>query len=582
MRKQKKAAGEEYISTNGLIVEKKVIKPPCQESCTKKCNRNISLADREQIHSHYWSSDLGNDQKRQFIASCIEEVPVERVRSRSGARAGKRTTSLKYFFMVNGKRINVCRTYFLNTLNISQTSVRFALKKRMRSGIVTPDERGKHEPSNKMGVDDRNAIREHIQKFPCIESHYSRNKSSRKYLGSHLNITRMYQCFCEEMLEKGMEKNNIPKQWIYSEIFNTEFNLSFKEPGNDTCDQCDEYAIKLKESISIEERHQLEEIYENHLLDADKRYEMKRNDKRFVTNDTKVIMVDLQKCLPTPLLKNAQSFYSLKLWTFNYTLYDASQMSASCFMWDESIAGRGGNEMASCMLKYSMNLSRNIEHLIVWSDNCPSQNRNLQMIMCYFLIMQLKPEMRCIEHKYLLRGHTHMEVDTIHARIEKTLRNTPAFSIVTPWDWQQLVRLCGPKIEVSEMETIDFKDFNELHNSAKSLLHSNKKTREGQTFLISKIVHMKFLSETPGVLYYKTNFSQNEFEEVDFNRPNRRLSLRGNDNRPMSLKPLRNTLRLISTKKYNDLQKLLKWIPKRFHDYFKNLPYGDINETCDE
>ncbi|KAJ8929747.1 hypothetical protein NQ314_017537 [Rhamnusium bicolor] len=95
--------------------------------------------DRANIHVHYWSRDFQNDQKRQFIASCIEEYPVERIRNRTGSRGGKRKTSLKYFFIVHGRRVNVCRTYFLNTLSTSQTSVRFALSKRQVSGVVQSD-----------------------------------------------------------------------------------------------------------------------------------------------------------------------------------------------------------------------------------------------------------------------------------------------------------------------------------------------------------------------------------------------------------------------------------------------------------
>ncbi|KAJ8929753.1 hypothetical protein NQ314_017543 [Rhamnusium bicolor] len=324
------------------------------------------------------------------------------------------------------------------------------------------------------------------------------------------------------------------------------------------------------ESISQEERHVLERDYEEHLLDADNRYELKRQDKEFgrTQDSTKIVMVDLQKCLPTPLLNNAQSFYTLKLWTLNYTVYDATEKSASCFMWDESIAGRGGNEKASCIFRYILSLSDLVQHVIIWSDNCPSQNRNQQMIMCYLLILTLKPSIKCIEHKYLLRGHTHMEVDSIHSRIERTTRNFPAFSVATPWDWQQLVRLCGPKINTIEMDTTDFKNFN-LHNNSKSFFQANKKTTNGQNFLISKVVHLKFLTEEPGNLYFKTNFGQTQFDQVDFSRPSRRTSLRGTEGSLLTLIPICDTLKPISTKKYKDLQKLLLWVPKDFTNSIK-------------
>lgn len=591
IRKQRRAAGEEYLSATNKLIGKNEMKAPCRDECKKQCKQNISIESRALIHSQFWNGTIELDQKRQFIASCIEEVPVERVRARTGSRAGKRITSLKYFFSVNGKKVSVCRTYFLNTLNISQTSVRNALSKRQLGGIVIPDQRGKHEPSNKIAANVRNNIREHIQKFPCVESHYSRNKSQRKYLGSHLNISIMYRCFYEDCVENQIPKEDIPKQWLYSEIFNSEFNLSFKEPGNDTCDTCDGYVIKLKESVTLEERLELQTNYDAHLLDADNRYKLKRQDKETYKTEanTKILSVDLQKCLPTPLLTNAQSFYSLKLWTLNYTVYDATEKIGYCFTWDESIAGRGGNEMASCILKYiNLNVKESVEKIVIWSDNCPSQNRNHQMIMCYLSIIMLKPSIKCIEHKYLLRGHTHMEVDTIHARIERQKKASPQFSLITPWDWQQLFRLCGDKFEVAEMETMDFKNFTLLSEESGSYFHNNKKTITNQNFLISKVVHMKFLAETPGVLYFKTDFNQENFEQVDFNRATKRLTrkekraVNSNEVVPNSnlilLKPIRETLKPISSKKYYDLQNLLTWVPKRFHEYFKNLPHGNLKE----
>ncbi|KAJ8911241.1 hypothetical protein NQ315_012228 [Exocentrus adspersus] len=176
IRKKKRAAGLEYLSSKNKIIPKKEIKEACREGCRKK----ITINERLSIHTQFYNKDLDINQKRQFIASCIEEVPVERVRVRTGSRVGKRKSSLNYFFTVNNKKVNICRTYFLNTLNLSQTSVRFALRKRHSGGLVTVDQRGKHEPSNKIGANERNMIKEHISKFPCIESHYSRNKSQKK------------------------------------------------------------------------------------------------------------------------------------------------------------------------------------------------------------------------------------------------------------------------------------------------------------------------------------------------------------------------------------------------------------------
>lgn len=374
---------------------------------------------------------------------------------------------------------------------------------------------------------------------------------------------------------KKLSPEEVGKEWLYSQIFNTEYNLSFAPPSKDTCDVCDEFLINLRQSDNTEERQTLQAQYESHLLEADKRYELKKADKDMSVNNKgqKVLMIDLQKCLPCPKLTNSQSFYSLKLWSFNYTVYDSTEKHANCLMWDESIAGRGGNEMASCLVQYINSLPKTITSIIIWTDNCPSQNRNLQMIMCYFYVLALNPHIKEVSHKYLLRGHTHMEVDNVHSIIEREAKKCPNFQIITPWDWLQLARISGKNkdFKIFEMTTTEFKDFNKMYNSVDSPLQNIKKTQNSNKFLISQTVFMQVRQDQPGILFFKTDFNQ-EFQSVDFNR---RAARKTNKTIKESVVALRDTLNPISTKKFNDLQKLLKWVPVRFHNFFQGLKHGE-------
>ncbi|CAH1987834.1 unnamed protein product [Acanthoscelides obtectus] len=202
-------------------------------------------------------------------------------------------------------------------------------------------------------------------------------------------------------------------------------------------------SVQLKQSAP-EERMVVQREYDQHLTESSDRYALKRQDKSNskVNKKQKVLTVDLEKCLPTPAITNAQSFYSLKLWTFNYTIKDVSKNHTTCCVWDESVAGRGGNEMASCLLKWALvNVGKDVEEITIWSDNCPSQNRNINSVLAYFTILKQIPTLKVINHKYLLRGHTHLEVDSDHSLIERARKIMTKFQIMTPWDWQQLVRI---------------------------------------------------------------------------------------------------------------------------------------------
>lgn len=94
-------------------------------------------------------------------------------------------------------------------------------------------------------------------------------------------------------------------------------------------------------------------------------------------------------------------------------------------MWDESISGRGGNELASGLIKWFEKnvLYTSTREVTIWSDNCAGQNKNINIIMCYLWLLWKIPNLQCINHKYLMKGHTHMEVDGVHSIIEHYLQH---------------------------------------------------------------------------------------------------------------------------------------------------------------
>lgn len=237
-------------------------------------------------------------------------------------------------------------------------------------------------------------------------------------------------------------------------------------------------------------------------------------------------------------------------------------------MWDESVFDRGVNEMASCFLKWieTLNLPPTLKTITIWSDNCPSQNRNGGMIMCYFYILHKFPQLEVINHKFLL---IHLEADSSHSLMERQWRKETQFKIMTPWDWHQLVRMCNKKkpFVVIGMETEKFYNFKALYDGNNSPFVLRKKSTNGDPFLISNVVHLQMRSNKPGIVYYKTDFDQ-DFLEIDFNK-NRRITNITNN----ALNLSQNTGNMITTQKYNHLQKLLKWVPNIFHLFYKNLKH---------
>lgn len=71
------------------------------------------------------------------------------------------------------------------------------------------------------------------------------------------------------------------------------------------------------------------------------------------------------------------------------------------------------------MIKYY----RNLKKLTLWLDNCSSQNKNWDLIeYIALLINQPEVQLQRIELKYFEPGHTFMATDSVHAGVEKQMK----------------------------------------------------------------------------------------------------------------------------------------------------------------
>ena len=290
-------------------------------------------------------------------------------------------------------------------------------------------------------------VRKHLKSIPAYESH-SRRDSSKLYLPSHLTISELYK-------EYKTNCNRTPvSRCLYEKEFH-KMNLRIKKPHVDTCQLCDKLSLQLKLSGDPLFQTQLSEHHE----EADKAYDAKSLDKTLSKNDPsrKTITFDMQQCLPTPLLRNSISFYKRQLWTFNMTVHDCDSGNVFCFLWHECVAGRGANDVGSCIYHYLVNqLDPKVKHLTMYSDSCGGQNRNSYIAVMCMTALQNSPNLETIDHKFLIPGHTHMESDVDHSVIEKKKKKYNG-EIHHPHDWVQLIRQVGKKDQftVHEMSSED-------------------------------------------------------------------------------------------------------------------------------
>lgn len=513
--------GSPYHSTVAKkkpVVAGRQLKPPCE--CRDKCYEKIPPEKRLQIFNEFWKTCASWDQRRQFIANNVTKEQKRLMKTHGNLDTDRRKFTYKYRLIVNSECIKVCRVMFLNTLCIGEKFLKLSVEKQLDGGLVAPDRRGKHTPANKSPPVVTQSVIDHINMYPNYESHYSREKSKRKFLGPDLNIPTMYKQYKEWMAGKEAPANLVAKEWLYRNVFNTKFNLSFKLPSIDTCDDCDAYQRKLLDAKDKETKEIIEKDKEVHDIAAEERYKLKKKDKNEAnasSGEKKVLMFDLQKCMATPNLTNCKSFYLRKLWTLNLTIFDSTSDIATNVIWSENIGGRGGNEVASCLIRWADENKDKIAHvreLTFWSDNCAGQNRNLMVVLAYMWLLHKYPHLRVINHKFMLKGHTHMEVDQIHSQIEQKKKRLKTMQIAVPRDWSQFIRTCGGKrkFDVFEMQSHHFEDVTTLYKKNGPFV-ARKKNKEGKDFKILECVWLQVRQEQSGILYYKNTFAE-DFSEI--------------------------------------------------------------------
>lgn len=98
--------------------------------------------------------------------------------------------------------------------------------------VNVSDQRGKHNTRPfRISEPVRTLVKEHIESFPVIDSHYCRANTTKKYLEEGLSITKMYKMYVEQRHLNN--DNNIVSHQFYEKIYNYEYNYGFFKPKKD-------------------------------------------------------------------------------------------------------------------------------------------------------------------------------------------------------------------------------------------------------------------------------------------------------------------------------------------------------------
>lgn len=471
-------------------------------------------------------------------------------RVRTTAAKSRRKYSYRYFFVKGEEKVRVCKEFYLSSIDISQRRIEWFHDKAVRNEFT--DKRGKHTKSRTTD-DARTFIREHIESFPRMPSHYCRASSSKEYFASDLNLSKMYNLY----VEKCAENDVVPvKSHMYRNIFNTEFNLGFHVPKKDRCDQCMEYQA---ETDANKVTRTLQEKFDAHQKDKSETREERESDRKSTNKTEAILCFDLQNVLTCPRANVSNFFYKRKLNVFNLTAHCSLDKKAYNAIWAECIAGRGANEIASALqviLSAVLKDHPQVNSIILWSDSCVPQNRNSVMSLALKTFMSQNPRINKIAQKFCTPGHSSIqEVDNIHSHLEKGLRISEIYS---PVSLLRVLRNIRPKhSKVIQLQKSHFYNFQRVSSTLK---FSNVP--------YSKVKHIQYVSGKPFHVQFKMSFADIEFTDVSI----RSQTTRSKDPCPNIYLPLPKNISkspVLTKEKKHDFESMLRFMPLQDREFFE-------------
>lgn len=117
--------GMSYIDSTGRERPARTVRDACPVKCRHECSLNFSSNDRKQLHADYWQ--MTNDKKHKFIGQFVERTGKKRLTVSDNI--SRRNYSLFYYLPLRDKRLKVCKTFFINTLCITQFNVQYYFQK---------------------------------------------------------------------------------------------------------------------------------------------------------------------------------------------------------------------------------------------------------------------------------------------------------------------------------------------------------------------------------------------------------------------------------------------------------------------
>ena len=339
----------------------------------------------------------------------------------------------------------------------------------------------------------------------------------------------------------------------------------FNRPKTDTCKTCDALNVRISAAEDGPAKTLLESELSLHHCKAEGTYQELKEDTALcrTSPDIDMFTFDLQQSLPTPKLATNVVYYKRQMWTYNLGVHDCSNERGYMYMWPEIVASRGSQDIGSCILKHFHSLQSNADRLIVYSDGCGGQNRNIN-IACLWMFVTASPDFSYIlvDYKFMLSGHSYLPNDRDFGAIEKASRRIQ--HIFVPEEWCTLVERARQKNPFTVIQ-MSMDDFVSIENIRALIVHRKMNTQRQKVNWFD-IRWLQVSKDKPFEIRYRYSLNSLEaWKTLDLRkkRPGRPADIGRVELAPLYSRPC-----TLSDEKLRDLRILMEFVPPIYHTHF--------------
>lgn len=145
--------------------------------------------------------------------------------------------------------------------------------------------------------------------------------------------------------------------------------------------------------------------------------------------------------------------------------------------------------------------------------------QNKFIIGLYQYALKVFPNLKTITHKFLIRGHTQNEGDSVHSVIEKQIKlSLKSSTIYTAYQYAQIIRDSKKKAPFFKVEELDHSNFFNFKDYTSRIGNNFNINTNSESIHFNDIKVLKLSRGQTDTFEYKTSYKEDTFKTINFAR----------------------------------------------------------------